>query len=133
MQQSLFNNTYPVYETTMSKGETTAANTQEIVDRLKQVIEADPTAAFIGVFDHFSHTAQLPNGEIAAGIIAAQNIVFCFGMKLPNPQVMAVRPRSIGVTEYDDHYVINFMEPPMLAPTLVMVDWVNALRDQPIG
>lgn len=131
MLHTRFNDTYPVYETEISKNETSAANTEEIIARLKQVIEADPTAAFIGQFDHYGHTAQLPGGEIAEDIRAAQNIVFCFGLKLPNPQVMAVRPRSIGVTEYDDRFVVNFMEPPMPAPALVMTEWITALRDRP--
>lgn len=130
MHQTSFNETYPVYETEIAKSETTAASTEEIMARLKKVIETDPTAAFIGVFDHYDHTAQLPGGEIAPDIRAAQNIVFCFGLKLPNPQVMAVRPRSIGVTEFDDRFVINFMEPPMPAPALIMTEWINALRDR---
>ncbi|ANJ67822.1 hypothetical protein A9404_10920 [Halothiobacillus diazotrophicus] len=130
MQETRFNDTYPVYETEIARHETSATNTEEIMARLKRIIETDPTAAFIGLFDHYQHTAQLPGGEIGEGIRAAQNIVFCFGMKLPNPQVMAVRPRSIGVTEYDDRFVVNFMEPPMPAPALIMTEWVNALRDR---
>jgi hypothetical protein len=43
---------------------------------------------------------------------------------------MAVRPRSIGVTEYADRFVINFLEPPMPPATEAMEAWVRGLRDR---
>lgn len=36
-------------------------------------------------FDHYAHTRSLPEGEFAEGIHAAKHIIFCFGLKLPNP------------------------------------------------
>jgi len=85
---------------------------------------------YIGEFDHYAHTSSLPDGEIAEDIIAARNIIFCFGIKLPEPTVMAVRPRSIGVTEYKDRFVINFLEPPMPMATEAMENWVKSLKDR---
>ena len=130
MQQTHFDEKYPVYELTLPKSETTAASASEIIARLKVDVENNPTAAFIGLFDHFAHTKNLPEGEIAEGIIAAQHIIFCFGLKLPGARVMAVRPRSIAVTEFADHFVVNFMEPPMPLATNAMEAWVRALRDR---
>jgi hypothetical protein len=130
MQQTHFDEKYPVYELTLSKSETTAVSASDIISRLKANVDSNPSAAFIGLFDHFAHTKNLPEGEIADGILAAQHIIFCFGIKLPGPRVMAVRPRSIGVTEFADQFVINFMEPPMPMATNAMESWVNALRDR---
>lgn len=130
MQQTHFDEKYPVYELTLPKSETTAASASEIISRLKVNVDDNPNVAFIALFDHFAHTKRLPEGEIGEGILAAQHIIFCFGIKLPSARVMAVRPRSIGVTEFADHYVVNFMEPPMPIATNAMESWVRALRDR---
>lgn len=129
MEQRQFQDKYPIRETRIEKTQTTAATAVAVIDRLKQNIDSDERTAFIGLFDHMSHTKSL-QGEIADGIIDARHIVFCFGIKLPNAQVMAVRPRSIGVTEFEDHFVINFLEPPMPMATEAMESWVEALGDR---
>lgn len=128
MEQTHFNEKYPVYEARIEKSETTAKNGSELLERLKADIEADWRCKFIGDFDHLAHTREL-DGEVGEGIIGAGHVVFCFGLKLPNARVMAVRPRSIAVTEFDDHYIVNFLEPPMPMATEAMESWVKALRD----
>lgn len=72
--------------------------------------------AFIGVFDHYAHTQGI-GGEIDPDIKAAVDVIFCFGFALPNPQVLAVRPRSIGVADLGDRFVVSFLEAPMPPPT----------------
>jgi len=57
-------------------------------------------------------------------------IVFCFGTHLPNAQVMAVRPRSIGVVDQGDRFVISFLEAPMPLANNAMDAWVKAIADQ---
>jgi hypothetical protein len=47
---------------------------------------------------------------------------------LPNPQVLALRPRSIGVAETDRGFVITFMEAPMPVANAAMEDWTLGLR-----
>ncbi|HUN00216.1 MAG: hypothetical protein B7X12_02640 [Halothiobacillus sp. 20-53-49] len=132
MQKTHFDDKYPVFEIEIPKAQTTATCASDLIARLKADIDAHPSVAFIAVFDHYAHTKSLPMGEVAEEIIAAQNIIFCFGIKLPqNPRVMAVRPRSIGVTEFADHFVVNFMEPPMPIATMAIEGWVKALRDRP--
>jgi hypothetical protein len=121
---------YPAYELTLQKNEMTATSASEITSRLKANVDSHPIAAFIGLFDHFAHTKNLPEGEIAENIIAARHIIFCFGVILPGARVMAVRPRSICVTEFADHFVVNFMEQPMPVATNAMESWVRALRDR---
>jgi len=130
MQQKTFQEKYPVFELTLPKSETSKQNVEEIIADLRAKIEAHPVVRYIGEFDHYAHTSSLPDGEIAEDIIAAKNIIFCFGIKLPEPTVMAVRPRSIGVTEYKDRFVINFLEPPMPMATEAMENWVKSLKDR---
>ena len=64
---------------------------------LKNKIETHPIATYIGEFDHYAHTASLSEGKISEAIKNAKNIICCFGKVLPKPEVLAVRPRSIGV------------------------------------
>jgi len=103
--------------------ETRFQSVGEIVDYLRTCIEAEPLARFIAVFDHYAHTRSLPNGVIAEGIRAATNLVLCFGITLPDPQALALRPRSIGVCELDDQYVLTFAEAPMPVANLAMERW----------
>ncbi len=132
MQKTHFDDKYPIFELEIPKSQTSATSASELIARLKADVDTHPSVAFIAVFDHYAHTKSLPMGDVAEEIIAAQNIVFCFGIKLPaNPRVMAVRPRSIGVTEFAQHFVVNFMEPPMPIATMAMEGWVKALRDKP--
>ena len=70
----------------------------------------------------------LPDGEIAANIRAAKHLVFCFGLKLPNPLAMAPRPRSIGVCELDDRFSVVFLEAPNPAMNVTMQEWVRELE-----
>jgi hypothetical protein len=128
MEQTHFDKKYPAYEARIEKSETNAKTCSEVLERLKADIEADKRTKFIAEFDHLAHTREI-GGEAAEDILAAGHVIFCFGMMLPNAHVMAVRPRSIGVTEFDDHFVINFLEPPMMMATEAMENWVKALRD----
>ncbi|MEW5838233.1 MAG: DUF6858 family protein [Pseudomonadota bacterium] len=129
MKQSILMERYPVYEMELGKAETTMGSVDEIIAYLRDKIETHPVSAFIGVFDHFAHTKALPEGKIAPEIVDAKLIVFCFGTALPNPHVMAVRPRSIGVADLGDKFVINFMEPPMPVATTAMEAWVKELKN----
>jgi hypothetical protein len=62
-------------------------------------------------------------------ILDAKNIVFCFGFTIPNPQVLGLRPRSIGVAETDDTFVVSFMEAPMPVANVAMETWAMAIRN----
>jgi hypothetical protein len=126
MKQSLLMERYPVFDMTIAKTETTYASVDEILAALKEKIDAHPKVAYIATFDHYAHTQSI-DGDIAGSIRDAKNIVFCFGMKLPNPHVLAVRPRSIGVADMQDHFHITFMEPPMEIATTAMESWCKDL------
>lgn len=126
MKQSLLMERYPVFDMMIAKTETTYASVDEILAALKEKIDAHPKVAYIATFDHYEHTQSI-DGDIAGSIRDAKNIVFCFGMKLPNPHVLAVRPRSIGVADMQDHFHITFMEPPMEIATTAMESWCKDL------
>ncbi|MGK0673319.1 MAG: DUF6858 family protein [Halothiobacillaceae bacterium] len=129
MKQIVLMEKYPVFELELPKSETSFQSVDAIIAHLKEKIETHPVAAFIGIFDHYAHTKGLPDGQVAENIKDAKLIVFCFGTALPNPHVMAVRPRSIGVADLGDKFVINFLEPPMPIATQAMEAWVGGLRN----
>jgi hypothetical protein len=129
MKQTLFQEKYPLFTLEVEKKETSHRSVDAIIDYLKDKIEENQNTVFIAVFDHYSHTSSLPEGEIAPEIRDAKNLVFCFGIKLPGPQVMAVRPRSIGVTELDDRFVVSFMEAPMPIANNTMEQWAKSIKD----
>ncbi len=101
MKQTLLQEKYPVYTLEVPKAE------------CRSCVDEHEIARMIGVFDHLEHTNALPQGEVAEDIQAAKHVVFCFGTHLPNPHVMAVRPRSIGVADMGDRFVVSFLEAPM--------------------
>lgn len=127
MKQTLFQEKYPLYKMEIEKDETSLKGVDAIIEYLKKKVEEHPAACFIAVFDHYGHTKGLPGGEINSQLLDAKNIIFCFGIKLPNPEVLGVRPRAIGVAETRDAYVISFLEAPMAAANEAMVEWVKAI------
>jgi hypothetical protein len=128
MKQMLLQEKYPVFVLELGKSETSCQSVDDIAARLKAAIAADSRVAWIAEFDHYAHTQKV-GGTIAPEIKAAKNLVFCFGMQLPNPQVLAVRPRSIGIADCGDKFVVNFMEAPMKPANDAMEGWAKALRD----
>lgn len=128
MKQSLFNDKYPVFVAEIGKNETSFQSVPALVDYYKAKIAENPKVHFIAVFDHLAHTTKI-GGEIMPGLVAAVDIVFCFGFAIPNPQVLAVRPRSIGIAELGDKFVISFMEAPMQPANQAMEAWTLALRN----
>ena len=126
MQQKIFKEKYPIFELQFSKNETKFDSVPAILDFLKEQVDAHAKATFIATFDHFSHTKSI-DGEIGEGIKDAQNIILCFGMQLPSADPVAVRPRSIGVTDLGDKFVVNFMEAPNPIANEIMEAWVKQL------
>jgi hypothetical protein len=129
MKQTLLQEKYPVFIAEIGKDETTCRNVDAVVDYLKARIAENEKVQFIGVFDHYAHTRRIA-GDIDPGIQAAVNVIFCFGFALPNPQVLAVRPRAIGVADLGDRFVVSFMEAPMPPANLAMQSWAMGLRNK---
>ena len=118
---------YPVFTLEVGKNETSYKNVDAILAYLKEKIDTHPVAVYIGEFDHYAHTNSLAEGEIAEDIKDAKNIICCFGKKLPKPVVLAVRPRSIGVADMGDGFVVSFLEAPNPEANSAMEDWVKGI------
>ena len=126
MKKTTFMDKYPVFSLTIDKNECKYEAMQEIVEDLKAKIDAHPIAKFIAIFDHYAHTKNI-NGEIAPEILDAKNIVFCFGAAIPNSKILAVRPRSIGLCETKDQFIIDFLEAPKEELHVLMETWAKSL------
>jgi hypothetical protein len=130
MKQITVMEKYPVYTIRIDKGETRYQNVDEILDYLKAQVATHPIATYIGQFDHYGHTASLESGEISEDIKDAKNLICCFGKVLPKPEVLAVRPRSIGVAEIKDAFVVSFLEAPNPDANAAMEQWVKNIANR---
>ena len=129
MKQKIFKEKYHIFELEYQKDEIKYKNVDEIITALQVKIDAHPVLAFIAIFDQYKHTSSLEGSEINPNIKAAKNIVFCFGKELPTPEVLAVRPRSIGVCEMQDSFILNFLEAPNEMANKTMEDFVKSLAN----
>lgn len=127
MKQTLLQEKYPVFIAEIDKDETDCRSVDEVAAYLRARIAENPRVKFIDVFDHHAHTRAI-GGEINPDIRAAVDVIFCFGFALPNPQVLAVRPRAIGVADLGDKFVVSFLEAPMKPANEAMEAWVKGLR-----
>lgn len=126
MQKTMFQDKYPVYTLTLEKSEVKQKNIPEIIEYFKEKIDAHPIAKYIATFDNYSHTKEL-NGSIMEGLYDAQNVMFCFGSAIPNTKIMAARPRSIGICELENSFVIEFIEALKEEHHVVMEKWAKDL------
>jgi len=129
MRSLHFQDKYPVTVMDLDKEETGFSSAAEIADNLEACIARTPRVQALGRFDHLAHTRAI-GGDVVPGMQAAINVMFCFGHALPNPMVLAVRPRSIGIADMGDRFVISFMDAPMKPANDAMQAWVKALKKQ---
>ena len=127
MKQITVMEKYPVFTLEIDKNETSYKNIDEIFTYLKEQIAAHPIATYIGEFDHYVHTSSLEAGEISDKIKDAKNLICCFGKKLPKPEILAVRPRAIGVAEMEDSFVVSFLEAPNPEANAAMEKWAKGI------
>jgi len=130
MQEKILNEAYPIHTMTLKKSDTTMPNIQAILTHFETAIKAHPIATYIGIFNHYKHTSSLKEGHIAPHILDAQEIICCFGKDLSDPELLAVRPRSIGIAERQDDYVISFLKAPNPAANDAMIAWTTSLKDR---
>ncbi len=128
MTQVLFKETYPVFTLSLNKKQTPYRSVDALLDALQAKIDAHDVATYIGRFDHFSHTCSLDDAEISDTIHDAKNILFCFGKELPDPLILAVRPRSIGVADTGESFVLSFLEAPNPVANKAMQLWCSTLE-----
>jgi hypothetical protein len=127
---TLLQETYPIYTLEIGRDETSFDSVDAICAYFRRRIEGHRCAVFIAELDHFAHTRSLPEGRIGEGILAARNLIFCFGIALPEPRCLAMRPRSIGIAETPSGFTISFMETPMPVANAAMEDWAEGLLDR---
>lgn len=133
MKQSVTEEKLALCTLQIGKDETSLGDIGAVVAHLRARIEAHPKARLIGVFDYYAHTTTVAGGTIAPEILAAQNILLCFGLTLPEPQSLALRPRSIGVCELADRFIISFLEAPMPVANLTIEQWAASVCDRPVA
>jgi len=126
MTQTTFMDKYPINSFEIPKNKTNLTTVDEVVTYFKNKITAHPIATFISIFDHYSHTTSI-NGEINKEIKNAKNIIFCFGSAIPNTKILAVRPRSIGIAELAESFMIEFMDAPKEDIQELLVTWSKEL------
>ena len=117
----------PVFSLKIDAADCRFKSVEEIVAYLESEIEAHKSARFIATFDHLKHTSELPEGQVAEGIIAAYNVLFCFGFTLQAPEQLACRPRSIGICQMKDQFTVSFIEAPMPVANAMMEKWAKSL------
>ncbi len=128
MKKVIFKEKYPVFTTEILKRETRFKHTDNMIEYLKTKIEEHCIASYITVFNHYAHTKYLDGHSIMDGILDAKNLIFCFGKEIPTPKILAVRPRSIGVCEFEDRFEINFLEAPKETLQKEMEGWIKELK-----
>ena len=128
MKSMTIKDIYPIQAINISKDESKFNTTNEIISYLKSKIEAHPVAVYIGEFDHYTHTKNLPEHSMNENILDVKIVIFCFGKELPIPEMAAVRPRSIAVVEESDKFVISFMDAPNPVAHEAMSEWVKGIK-----
>ncbi|MES9940677.1 MAG: DUF6858 family protein [Candidatus Thiodiazotropha sp. 6PLUC2] len=127
MQQVVEEIGLPVFSLQIDKADCRFKSVEEIVAYFESEIAGHKSARFIATFNHLKHTSELPEGQLAEGIIAAYNVLFCFGFTLQAPEQLACRPRSIGICQMEDQITVSFIEAPMPVANAVMEKWANSL------
>jgi hypothetical protein len=129
MTKSLFKDKHPINSLIVNKSETTFKDANEIANFFENKINNHPVAKYISTFDNYSHTSSM-NGEIASDIKAALVVIFCFGKAIPSPKILAVRPRTFGISELENSFSIDFMDAPNDELTQIMTNWAKELKNK---
>ena len=127
MTEKLFKEKYPIHTIEIPKSDMKIHTMSALTKYYKTQVEAHSFATYIGIFDHYAHTASLPDGKISDDILDAKDVMLCFGKELMHPEVLAVRPRAIGIAEMKESFVISFLEAPNPAANEAMTAWTKSL------
>lgn len=114
---------YPVYTKEILKTNTKIKNTDEFISILKEKIKNDKMVKYIATFDHFAHTQDL-DWKIIKWMIAWKILIFCFWHEISNPLALAVRPRNIAIAEFEDKFVVSFLEAPKEKANDKKISWI---------
>jgi len=126
MTKAIFLEKYPVNSLIIQKSNIKYTNIDDILNYFKKKIDEHNIAVFISEFNNYLHTKSI-NGEINPDILDARVIIFCFGKQIPKPEILALRPRTIGIAELKDSFAFEFLDAPNENLQKVMEDWVKDL------
>ena len=129
MKRSVQELTRPVFHREVDKAGTGLRGGDEVVRLLASRIDAHPLARFVAIYDHYGHTRSLDGGYVDPGLRGVRSLVFCFGRTWPGPACMALPPRSTGVCELSDRFVITFAEAPRPVANLAMERWAESIAE----
>ena len=130
MTKTILMDKYPIFSLEVNKDESTFKTVDEIIEHLKSLVDSHPVAKYIAIFDHYAHTSSMQDGVITDEIKDAKNLIFCFGKQLPSTKILAVRPRSIGVSELENSFVIDFLEVPTEQLHVVTESWAKSVANK---
>jgi len=130
MKQKILMEKYPIFELEVDFNETTLKNVDEVIEHIKVQIDNHPVARYIAIFDHYGHTKELEGGSMSDEIKDAKNIICCFGKELPKPEILALRPRSIGVAQMNDKFIVSFLEAPNPMANNAMESWAKSIANR---
>jgi len=120
-------NRYPILSEEIAKSDTPLRNVDEILARLRDRVTGDRGTEYLGIFDHYGHSVRL-GGRIHPEVQDAKEIMFCFGPALPDVELLALRPRAIGVADLGNRFVISFLEAPSEETNQSLARWIEELR-----
>ncbi|MBN2234680.1 MAG: hypothetical protein JW706_05980, partial [Opitutales bacterium] len=123
--RSNYRGKFPIYSINLAKNPL-YYDLPSVAAALKSRISGHPVARHVADFDHQAFDPS-NNEERPAGLKNAMNVLFCLGPKMEEPHVIAIKPRSFGIAEYDRHFTISFMEAPSDKATETMKEWVRSL------
>lgn len=124
MKKTMLLDKYPINSLEIKKNETELKDVDAFITYFQKKIEEHPIAVPISIFDNYAHTASI-NGKIDKTIKGAKIVIFCFGAKLPSSQMLSIRPRTIGITEFAESFSIDFMDAPNVEFQVAMEEWTT--------
>jgi hypothetical protein len=133
MKETLNQVSYPLFTLEVSRDECRFPSLEALAEYFEACISEHPLALLVGRFDHLSHTGRLSEGWVDNEIQGAMSIVFCFGITLPDPTAMATRPRSIGITDLGDRWMISFLEAPMPVVNAALERWSRGVAKDAVA
>ena len=119
---------HPMYSLEILKSETTFKEADEIITHLKIRIAENPEGVFITVFNHYQHTQEI-DGKIMDSVVAAKNLIFCFGHSINDIPTLAFRPKSIAIIETKDSFILEFLETPRPEVNAWVQGWIKEIRN----
>ena len=112
MKKMILKDLYPIMKTEFKKSE--LKDWVKLDDIINAFVEKiTQKAKLINIFDHYTWSKETnPEADIYDWIIWAKNIVFCGWVDISVPEMLAIKPRSISIAEFEDKFFITMLQVP---------------------